>query len=380
MRYRLYFLVHILLALTLSNAWSQDPGTAVLPDSIMAPGTKITWVKKMIAYCEGPSVDAAGNLFFTEQRSRSTQEWPIWKINPANPADTGKVFLSNSSQANGMNFDSHWRLTAAQNGKVTRYDSNAAPTVVAVSGQGADFGLANDLSIASNGSFYFTDLNTSIFFVDSTGKLKVAYANAQGANGVELVEEKGLVYINEGFSNQVRRYHINPDGSLSNPEKYVDQTGPDGLTIDSHGNFYVCSYTLGTLNVFNAAGQKIGMITMTAKGNYDTFPGAEANTSNCAFGGPDGKTLYITGDGGVYSIQLKIPGRRSPGFPTALGGIYPLETKAVIVGNGRGTLRFGRSKAGATGPLAGLGLGLGLDQWWDIAGRKPAAPALPVYK
>lgn len=302
------------------SAHGQDPGVAALPDSIMDPGTRINWVKKMAAYCEGPCMAPDGHLYFTEQRSQSTPEWPIWKINPGDPADTGTVFLRNSSEANGMNFDAQGRLVAAQNGKVTRFEPGGGQTVLAASGQGADFGLANDLSIASNGSFYFTDLNSDIFHVDTTGKLTVAYANAQGANGIELVEEKGLVYVNEGYSNQIRRYHVNPDGSLAAPETFFNQTGPDGLTLDAHGNFYVASYTLGTLNVFNAAGRKIGMITMTAKGNYDTFPGTEANTSNCAFGGPDNKTLYISGDGGIYSIRLKIPGRRQPGYPSSLRG------------------------------------------------------------
>jgi gluconolactonase len=306
----------LLLSIGAVQSHGQDPGTAVLPDSIMAPGTKITWVKKMAAYCEGPCMAPDGALYFTEQKSRSTQEWPIWKIHPEDPTDTGAVFVRNSSQANGMNFDAQGRLVAAQNGKVSRFDAAGTATVLAATGKGANFGLANDLSIASDGSFYFTDLNTSIFHVDIAGKLTEAYTSAQGANGVELVEEKGLVYINEGFSNQIRRYHVNADGSLGNPETFFNQTGPDGLTLDAHGNFYVASYTLGTINVFNAAGQKLGMITMTAKGSYDTFPGTEANTSNCAFGGPENKTLYISGDGGIYSIRLKIPGRRQPGYPT----------------------------------------------------------------
>ncbi|MDB5051079.1 MAG: SMP-30/Gluconolaconase/LRE domain protein [Fibrobacteres bacterium] len=363
-------LLAILLTLAAAKAHSQDPGTAVLPDSIMDPGTKVNWVKKMVAYCEGPCMAPNGYLYFTEQKSRSTQEWPIWKINPGNPTDTGVVFVRNSSQANGMNFDAQGRLVAAQNGKVTRYDSTGAPTVLATSGQGASFGLANDLSIHSNGSFYFTDLNTSIFHVDVAGKLTVAYANAQGANGVELVEEKGSVYINEGFSNEVRRYPINPDGSLGAPQHFCDQTGPDGLTLDAHGNFYVASYTLGAINVFNAAGQKLGMITMTAKGNYDTFAGTEANTSNCAFGGPENKTLYISGDGGIYSIRLKIPGRRQPGYPTVAnrktGLAFTLARPIRIAGiSGAGFLSPVASRmagdekvwgAGGASPTGGLSL------------------------
>lgn len=307
-----------------TSAWCQDPGMALLPDSLMAPGTKVVWVKKMAAYCEGPAVDPSGILYFTEQRSSATQEWPIWKINPSDPADTGTVFLRNSSQANGMNFDRQGRLVAAQYHKLTRFETAgaspgaAAGTVLATSGNGAAFDKANDMSIASNGAIYFTDLGSDIFLIDSTGKLKVAYASAQGANGIELIEEQSLVYVNEGYSNQVMRYHIAADGSLYGPELFVKKNGVDGLTLDEHGNFYIASYTEGVITVYNAAGAKLGAITMTAAGSYDTFPGTEANTSNCAFGGPDNKTLFLTGDGGVYSVRLKVAGRKAPGFQTGI--------------------------------------------------------------
>ena len=36
--------------------------------------------------------------------------------------------------------------------------------------------------------------------------------------------------------------------------------------------------------------------------------GKQGNADNCVFGGPDMKTLFITGDGGLFSIRLKIPG------------------------------------------------------------------------
>jgi gluconolactonase len=359
-----FFSTALLLCAFAGSAWSQDPGVAILPDSLMAPGTKVQWVKKMVAYCEGPTVNAQGMLFFTEQRDQSTPEWPIWKIDPANPADTGTVFLRNSSNANGMNFDTHGRLVAAQRQKVTRYESNGAATVLATSGNGADFNLANDLSIASNGTIYFTDLQSNIFLIDTAGKLKVAYSDAQGANGIELVEEQGLVYVNEGYANQVTRYHVAADGSLGSPELFVRLQGVDGLTLDEHGNFYIASYTNGLITVFNAAGQKLGTITMTATGEYDTFRGTEANTSNCAFGGPDKKTLFITGDGGVYSVRLKIAGRKTPGSQAGIirgRGDAAMSREGLIQVTGvpgmRGT---GYIRPSANGRMSGGGSGLRL--------------------
>jgi hypothetical protein len=51
---------------------------------------------------------------------------------------------------------------------------------------------------------------------------------------------------------------------------------------------------------------------------FEGFSGAQGNVSNMIFGGPDLKTLYFTGDGGLYSIRLKVPGRPRYGNPTAL--------------------------------------------------------------
>lgn len=317
------------LSLTLSPfapASAQDPGTATLPDSLMAAGTRVEWVKKLPAYCEGPAVDHAGVVWFTEQQSNSTPAWPIWKIDPAAAGDTGTVFLRNSDQANGLSFDMQGRLVATQNRKITRFEKNGGATLLAESGKGAVFGQANDISLGSNGSFYFTDLGSNVFHVDSSGALKTAYSGASSANGIFFFEESRAVYVNQG--GQVTRFQIGAGGTLSNPTRYCSVNGPDGGAVDSHGNFWIASYSDGAIYVFGAGGNQVGKIVMKASGIYDTRPGNQGNTSNAAFGGPDGKTLYITGDGGLYSLKVKVAGRRLGG-PTALNPRKAVLIKAV---------------------------------------------------
>jgi hypothetical protein len=51
------------------------------------------------------------------------------------------------------------------------------------------------------------------------------------------------------------------------------------------------------------------------------------NICNCHFGGPENKTLFCTGDGGLFSIPLKIPGRVWPAATTT--GIGPLTRLAL---------------------------------------------------
>jgi gluconolactonase len=291
-------------------AQGQHSAVVDLPDSISAAGTQVIWVKKMPFYCEGPAVDLNdGTLYFTEQHDNSDMNWPIWKINPANPNDTGSRWITASNQSNGLFVDGKGRVIAAQKGKFVRYNKNGTvDSELATSGRGADFGQANDFSMGADGSFYFTDLGSRIFYVDAAGKLKVAATGLNGANGIEWIEEEHAVYVQAGRN---MRYEVASDGSLTNGKTFYNINGPDGCEVDSHGNFYLCSYSEGIVYVVNRAGTKIGSIAFKMQsGPYDFRSGNQGNIDNCHFGGAEGKTLYCTGDGGAYSIQLKIPGRK----------------------------------------------------------------------
>lgn len=321
-----------LLAAALPAA-AQHSATIQLPDSIMAAGTQVKWVKKLPFYCEGPSVDLSdGTVYFTEQHDNSDLNWPIWKINPAAPSDTGTRWITASNQSNGLFVDAQGRVIAAQKGKFVRYKKDGSvDATLATSGSGAGFGQANDFSIGKDGSFYFTDLGSNIFYVDAAGKLKVAATGLQNANGIEWIEEEKAVYVQAG---QNRRLEVGSDGTLSNLKTFFGgESGPDGCEVDSHGNFYLCDYSAGCVHVVNHAGTEIGKITFNMQGGpYDTRSGQQGNIDNCHFGGADRKTLYCTGDGGLYSLELKIPGRPwAAALPTALGSrLRPLRAAASV--------------------------------------------------
>ena len=53
---------------------------------------------------------------------------------------------------------------------------------------------------------------------------------------------------------------------------------------------------MGSVKIFDSTGKHLGDIA------------TPEITRNCAFGGPDNKTLFITAMTSVYRVQLKIPG------------------------------------------------------------------------
>jgi gluconolactonase len=70
----------------------------------------------------------------------------------------------------------------------------------------------------------------------------------------------------------------------------VIDSGIDGLALDSQGALYAISHR--GVEVFNAKGEPLGIISV----------GAEA--TNLAFAGKDGKTLYVTTHASLLKIRM----------------------------------------------------------------------------
>jgi sugar lactone lactonase YvrE len=329
-------LFHRILAAALAVAGAAGAQTLIqLPDSIWAPTDSIAWVKKIPTFCEGPVWEpSTGYVYFTRQQLGATT-WPIIRVKPG--VDTGTVWVANPGEANGLDLDPQGRLVAAQRGKLTRYNADGSVDSVLFTSpnNGVTVGLVNDLSIGKNGAIYFTTNAQQVYYLSPNRLVTLAYNNATSANGIEWVEEDSAVYVNEG--RKVIRYKVNPNGTLSDTSTFIrvlagsGGTYADGGTIDARGNRYIAGFTNGEIRVFNAKGDSIGRIVpKVVTSGFEGFSGAMGNVSNMIFGGPDLKTLYFTGDGGLYSIRLKIPGRARPGSTTALRAALPVPANSTF--------------------------------------------------
>lgn len=275
-----------------------------LPIEIAAAGTKVDSVLEGLSYSEGPAFDSAGNLFFSEDPDVNTGR--IWKVTPAGVAT---VYKDPSRGSNGLEFDLQGRLNICMLDSVLRMERNGSVTVLASRSASLTLGRVNDLSISSTGAMFFTNLSgNTLFFRTPAGQITTRTFN--GVNGVEWIEEKGIVFIASGGLQKCRV--DNATGVVSACASFAG--GTDGLTTDINGNVYRASWGDGRIFVHDSTGTQLGFISIAAKeisGKRFTS-GNAGNASNCHFGGPDRKTLYITGDGGCYKVLLKVPGRILP--------------------------------------------------------------------
>jgi len=100
----------------------------------------------------------------------------------------------------------------------------------------------------------------------------------------------------------IRRYEVQPDGTLKNGKLFFDMTSApgedalDGMKVDVLGNLYVSGP--GGLWILSAEGKHLGTII------------APKHPHNFAWGDDDGKTLYMTARSGLYKMRLNIEGVR----------------------------------------------------------------------
>jgi gluconolactonase len=97
-------------------------------------------------------------------------------------------------------------------------------------------------------------------------------------------------------------FAVMPDGSTGPKTPFGDSSafsGSDGMTMDCAGDLYVVHGA--DVVVLGPTGTELGRVTLT---------GVQA-ASNVAFGGADGKTLFITSldaKPGVFQVPLGVPG------------------------------------------------------------------------
>jgi gluconolactonase len=338
----------LLLSLVSALPAAAQVDSISLPESLWG-GDSLTWVRKVPAYCEGPAWEpTTGFVYFTQQIGNNAPNWPVWRVRPG--SDTGIIWY-NTYQNNGLAFDRYGRLIAAQNGRlslltppnlfVTKRAGNGGPpdtaTLVLSGTNGVTFGQANDLTVHEDGSIFFTALGSAVYYRNPQGQLFTATnANAtiSSANGIErLPSEPNALYVNSATSNgNVYRYDIGTNGSLSNRTAFITGIAtPDGGTYDTLGNRYVASYNGGEIRVYDKTGVYLGRIALRRQsGIYDSVAssgriGRQGNASNAVFGGTDMKTLFITGDGGLFSVRLKVPGKHGQVVGSAIRAGLPRE-------------------------------------------------------
>lgn len=219
---------------------------------------------------------------------------------------------------NGLALDRNGRLIGANHtrGEIVRFGSmtgDGSPMALASTYDGKRFNSPNDLTVRADGTIYFTDPDWQaptprpqtaprVYRLPpgSTTPTPATMETLQNPNGVTLSLDETALFVST--MQALKRFPVMPDGTLGAGADFGNQFGSDGMAIDCAGNLYVTANAEVAV-LSSANGTRIGTIPVS---------GAQAVT-NVAFGGPQRRTLFITGMGsgqqrGVFRAELNVPG------------------------------------------------------------------------
>ena len=246
-----------------------------------------------------------------------------------------------SAGSNGLLVDVQGRLIACEASKrrVTRTELDGSITVLADSFEGKRFNSPNDLTIDSRGRIYFSDPRygsrdgmeirdsagrpvEGVYRIDAPGEVyRVISHEADRPNGLLVSPNDEYLYVADNNNNTVGgarklwRFAPQPDGSIEPASRtlvldWKDGRGPDGMEMDQAGRLYVAGGRNESKPPYETADEfKGGVYVLSPSGELIDFVAIPVDeVTNCAFGGADWKTLFITAGGTLWSIPVNSPG------------------------------------------------------------------------
>ena len=188
--------------------------------------------------------------------------------------------------------------------------------------QGVRLDNPYDLAMDARGGIYFTDSHMAgpefmqrtagIYYIRPDSTVLRVNDDILHPLGIALSPDGTFLYVTstggEDQGRYVQVFDIASDGILSNKRRFcelrlaieaVEQAGsiPEaaGCEMDVAGNLYVAATRGPGLQVFNAAGEYLGTIDSASP------------VTNCTFGGPDMRTLYVSALDGIYIMPTLLP-------------------------------------------------------------------------
>jgi len=296
-------------------------------DALIPENAKVFKLAEGFTFTEGPVWTPDGELYFSDPNENRIYRYHDRGAEPGQLS----VFLEPSGYdgddidryfqpgSNGLALGADGRLLVNQHGnrRVVRLEADGRVTPLASQFEGHRLNSPNDLVVKRDGTIYFTDppfglplvfrdpskeLAFSGIFRIHDGSTELLAKELDGPNGLAFSPDEKFLYVSNWDPERkvVMRYPVRADGSLGRGTVFFDMTGApeeealDGLKVDERGNLYVSGP--GGLWVVSSEGRHLGTIRLPR------LP------ANFAFGGTDGRTLYLTARSALYRMPLKVAG------------------------------------------------------------------------
>ena len=258
---------------------------ALLPAEELWTATPLTAANSFTKEIEGPACDRAGNVFAVSFARKPT-------IGRVTPEGRGEVFIDmpKGSTANGIRFNRRGIAFIADYTGHNILQLDPRVRKIEVFAHLPTEYQPNDLAIAADGTLWASDPDWKgstgqLWRIGSNRKVTKAASGMGTTNGIEVSPDGRTLYVNESVQRNVWAFRIERDGTLSGKRLLLQfpDYGMDGMRCDIDGNLYITRHGKGVVAVVSPEGQVRREIDVLGK-----------NPTNLCFGGPDGRTCYVT--------------------------------------------------------------------------------------
>lgn len=305
-----------------------------LPAGVSESGVKSA---ASLAFTEGPAVDAEGNVYFSDILNN--------RILKRSADGTLSVFREPSHRTNGQTFDQQGRLYHCEGAefgphggrKVTRTNLQTGEyEILTERYEGLRYNSPNDICVDGRGRVYFTDpcygdrsimemTLEGVYRIDLDGSVQriLEQPIIQRPNGIAVTQDSRTMYVIDscpvaGGNRKVWSFDLDDEGSPHHQRLVYDFApgrGGDGMRLDIEGNLYVAAGIMTPRHSHETADVPPGIYVITPAGKLlHRIPIPEDVLTNLAFGGPDGRNLYITAGKTLFTTRVAVPGQVA--YPT----------------------------------------------------------------
>ncbi|MGI4778044.1 MAG: SMP-30/gluconolactonase/LRE family protein [Janthinobacterium lividum] len=268
-------------------------------------------------WCEGPVWSPAdGGLVFSDVRANR-----LMCLRADRSVD---VVRDPSNNGNGNAIDRQGRLLTCEHRSraVVRREADGRRVTLVDRYEGRRLNAPNDLAVADDGAVWFTDPIFGItqpdeglqaepeqkfrhvFRCSVDGRLSVVSDTFDQPNGIAFSPDFKTLYVSEagaaldpdGGGREIRAFDVQDDGTVRRERVFarLDTGLPDGLTTDERGCVYAA--TMDGIRVWAADGRPLGLIRTAG------------TCGNVAFGGADGRTLFICSGKHIHALPMRVRG------------------------------------------------------------------------
>ncbi|HET7119365.1 MAG TPA: SMP-30/gluconolactonase/LRE family protein [Hanamia sp.] len=248
---------------------------------------------------EGPAVDKYGNVYAVNFDHEGT----IGRVTSSGEASVF-IELPKGSVGNGTRFDSRGNMLIADYTMHNILKVDMATKNVSVFAHEAKMTQPNDIAIDSKDRIYASDPDFKankgrIWRIDTDGSVILLDSLDGAANGIEVSPDEKKLYVCAG--RKLWAYKL-LRGKISDKHLLIEfpDFGSDGMRCDIKGNIYLARFGKGTVVKVSHKGKILREISLAGK-----------RPTNVAFGGEDGRTVYVTlmDNGNLESFRVDAPGR-----------------------------------------------------------------------